>query len=169
MCRSIHRSSLTAHRSRFWRCRIAAPRSLWPSQELIDLSEGFAEASGGKIAITEDVTEAVRGCDVLLTDVWVSMGEPDDVWTERIKLLLPYQVNSRAMALTGNPDVKFMHCLPAFHNSDTQVGKEIKEKYGLDALEVTEDVFESQASLVFDEAENRLHTIKAVMVATLGS
>ncbi len=108
-------------------------------------------------------------CDALLTDVWVSMGEPDEVWKERIELLRPYQVNAEAMALTGNPDVKFMHCLPAFHNTDTEVGREIKEKYGMDALEVTEEVFESQASIVFDEAENRLHTIKAVMVATLGS
>ena len=111
----------------------------------------------------------MSGCDVLLTDVWVSMGEPDEVWAERIELLLPYQVNSKTMALTGNPDVKFMHCLPAFHNTETQVGKEIFEKFGMDALEVTEEVFESPASVVFDEAENRLHTIKAVMVATLGS
>ena len=109
----------------------------------------------------------MRGADVLLTDVWVSMGEPDDVWKERIALLLPYQVNAETMRLSGNPDVKFMHCLPAFHNTDTEVGKEIFDKFGMDALEVTEDVFESPASLVFDEAENRLHTIKAVMVATL--
>jgi ornithine carbamoyltransferase len=111
----------------------------------------------------------VKGADFLLTDVWVSMGEPDDVWKERIGLLLPYQVNTKAMELTGNPDVKFMHCLPAFHNTDTEVGKEIFEKFGLEALEVTEEVFESPASVVFDEAENRLHTIKAVMVATIGS
>ena len=111
----------------------------------------------------------MNGCDFLLTDVWVSMGEPDEVWAERIELLTPYQVNAETMALTGNPDAKFMHCLPAFHNTDTQVGKEIYEKYGLEALEVTDDVFESPASIVFDEAENRLHTIKAVMVATLGS
>jgi ornithine carbamoyltransferase len=109
----------------------------------------------------------VRGADVLLTDVWVSMGEPDEVWRERIALLTPYQVNADTMALSGNPDVKFMHCLPAFHNTDTQVGKEIYEKYGMTALEVTEEVFESPASLVWDEAENRMHTIKAVMVATL--
>ena len=109
-----------------------------------------------------------KGADVLLTDVWVSMGEPDEVWKERIELLTPYQVNAETMALTGNPDVKFMHCLPAFHNTDTEVGKEIYEKFGMEALEVTEEVFESPASLVFDEAENRLHTIKAVMVATLG-
>ena len=106
---------------------------------------------------------------MLLTDVWVSMGEPAEVWGERIELLLPYQVNARAMELTGNPDVKFMHCLPAFHNAETKVGKDLFEKYGLDALEVTEEVFESPASIVFDEAENRMHTIKAVLVATLGS
>jgi len=108
-----------------------------------------------------------NGADVLLTDVWVSMGESDDVWAERIELLTPYQINAAAMAATGNPDVKFMPCLPAFHNTETQVGKEIFEKFGMDSLEVTEEVFESPASLVFDEAENRLHTIKAVMVATL--
>jgi ornithine carbamoyltransferase len=111
----------------------------------------------------------VRGADVLITDVWVSMGEPDDVWVERIALLKPYQINADMMRLTGNPNVKFMHCLPAFHNTDTQVGKELYEQYGLEALEVTEEVFESPASVVFDEAENRMHTIKAVMVATLGS
>ena len=147
--------------------RIAAPKSLWPSQELIDMATGFAQSAGGRITITEDVEEAVRGCDFLLTDVWVSMGEPDEVWTERIKLLMPYQINAQTMAATGNPDVKFMHCLPAFHNADTQVGKEIEEKFGVSALEVTEEVFESPASIVFDEAENRMHTIKAVMVATL--
>src|SRR3954454_237013 len=149
--------------------RIAAPKSLWPSQELIDMATGFAEQAGGHITITEDVGEAVRGCDFLLTDVWVSMGESDDVWAQRIELLKPYQINAEAMAATGNPDVKFMHCLPAFHNTDTQVGKEIFEKFGMSALEVTEEVFESPASIVFDEAENRMHTIKAVMVATLGS
>jgi ornithine carbamoyltransferase len=111
----------------------------------------------------------VRGCDVLLTDVWVSMGEADEVWAERIELLKPYQVNTDVLAATDNPDAKFMHCLPAFHNTETQVGKEIFEKFGMESLEVTEEVFESPASLVFDEAENRLHTIKAVMVATLGS
>jgi ornithine carbamoyltransferase len=149
--------------------RIAAPRSLWPSDELVAEAREIASASGARIAITENVEEAVSGCDVLLTDVWVSMGESDDVWAERIELLMPYQINAQAMALTGNPDVKFMHCLPAFHNTDTEVGKEIFEKFGLSALEVTEEVFESPASLVFDEAENRMHTIKAVMVATLGS
>jgi ornithine carbamoyltransferase len=149
--------------------RIAAPESLWPADEIADRARAIAAETGGKITITADVDEAVRGCDVLLTDVWVSMGEPDEVWTKRIELLTPYQVNSRTMAATGNPDCKFMHCLPAFHNTDTQVGKEIYERFGLSALEVTEDVFESPNSVVFDEAENRLHTIKAVMVATLGS
>jgi ornithine carbamoyltransferase len=148
--------------------RIASPRSLWPSDEIVKSAQGFASESGAKITITDDVAEAVRGCDVLITDVWVSMGEPDEVWKERIELLRPYQVNADAMRLTGNPDVKFMHCLPAFHNTDTEVGKEIQSKYGMDALEVTEEVFESDASIVFDEAENRLHTIKATMVATLG-
>jgi ornithine carbamoyltransferase len=147
--------------------RIASPQSLWPRPEIVDLARAEAQRSGTKVMISADVEEAVKGCDVLLTDVWVSMGEPAEVWKERIDLLLPYQVNARAMELTGNPEVKFMHCLPAFHNPDTSVGEELREKYGLDALEVTEEVFESPASLVFDEAENRMHTIKAVLVATL--
>jgi ornithine carbamoyltransferase len=147
--------------------RIASPKSLWPRDEIVDLAREVAEETGATITLTDDVAEAVKGADVLLTDVWVSMGEPDEVWKERIELLLPYQVNTEKMELTGNPDVKFMHCLPAFHNTDTQVGKEIYDKFGLEALEVTEEVFESPASLVFDEAENRMHTIKAVMVATL--
>ncbi len=149
--------------------RIAAPRSLWPAEDLVASAREFAAASGGQVTLTDDVEEAVRGCDVLLTDVWVSMGESDEVWAERIELLTPYQINAQTMALTGNPDVKFMHCLPAFHNADTEVGKELERKFGLTALEVTEEVFESPASIVFDEAENRMHTIKAVMVATLGS
>ena len=149
--------------------RIAAPQSLWPAEELVASAREIAASSGARAAITEDVEEAVSGCDFLLTDVWVSMGESDDVWAERIELLKPYQINAQTMTLTGNPDVKFMHCLPAFHNTDTQVGKEIHEKFGMPALEVTEEVFESPASIVFDEAENRMHTIKAVMVATLGS
>ena len=149
--------------------RIAAPKSLWPADDLVSGAREFAAASGGRVTITDDVEDAVQGCDVLLTDVWVSMGESDEVWAERIELLTPYQINERTMALTGNPDVKFMHCLPAFHNADTEVGKELERKFGLTALEVTEEVFESPASIVFDEAENRMHTIKAVMVATLGS
>jgi ornithine carbamoyltransferase len=147
--------------------RIASPKSLWPRDEIVDLARGVAEETGAKISITEDIDEAVQGADFLLTDVWVSMGEADEVWAERIELLKPYQVNSDTMAKTGNPDTKFMHCLPAFHNTDTQVGKEIFEKFGMESLEVTEEVFESPASIVFDEAENRMHTIKAVMVATL--
>jgi len=149
--------------------RIASPKSLWPRDEITELARSIAGETGAQITITEDVAEAVQGADFLLTDVWVSMGEADEVWAERIELLKPYQVNAEAMAATGNPDTKFMHCLPAFHNTDTQVGKEIQEKFGMDCLEVTEEVFESPASIVFDEAENRMHTIKAVMVATLGS
>jgi ornithine carbamoyltransferase len=149
--------------------RIAGPKSFWPRDEVLELAQSVADETGAQITITEDVAEAVRNADVLLTDVWVSMGEPGEAWGERIDLLRPYQVNGEMMALTGNPDVKFMHCLPAFHNTETQVGKEIFEKFGIESLEVTEEVFESAASLVFDEAENRLHTIKAVMVATLGS
>ncbi len=149
--------------------RIAAPASLWPADEFQTLARRTAAETGARITITEDVADAVKGCDVLFTDVWVSMGEPAEVWAERIELLEPYQVNAKAMELTGNPDVKFMHCLPAFHNRHTQVGEEIFERYGLESLEVTEEVFESSASLVWDEAENRMHTIKAVMVATLGS
>jgi ornithine carbamoyltransferase len=149
--------------------RICAPKSLWPDDEHRALGNTIAEESGASILVTEDVAEAVKGCDFILTDVWVSMGEPAETWKERIELLTPYQVNSELMALTGNPNCKFMHCLPAFHNTATAVGEELFEKYGLTALEVTDEVFESPASIVFDEAENRLHTIKAVMVATLGS
>jgi ornithine carbamoyltransferase len=147
--------------------RIAAPRSLWPRDEIVGLTRSIASETGARITVTDDVGQAVGGADVLLTDVWVSMGEAADVWAERIALLTPYQVNAETMKLTGNPAVKFMHCLPAFHNADTAVGKQIYEQFGLEALEVTEEVFESPASLVCDESENRLHTIKAVMVATL--
>ena len=147
--------------------RVCSPSSLRPRDEIVDQARAVADETGAKITVSDDVAASVQGCDVLVTDVWVSMGESDDVWAERIKLLTPYQVNAAAMAATGNPDVKFMHCLPAFHNADTQVGREIADKFGLDALEVTEEVFESPASVVFDEAENRLHTIKAVLVATL--
>jgi ornithine carbamoyltransferase len=149
--------------------RVAAPRSLWPDDEVVTLANGFAAETGAKIAITEDVSQAVAGCDVLLTDVWVSMGEAADAWAERIELLKPYQVNAETLALTGNPDVKFMHCLPAFHDRATSVGKDLYERYGLEALEVTDEVFEAPASLVWDEAENRMHTIKAVLVATLAT
>jgi ornithine carbamoyltransferase len=149
--------------------RIGSPKTLWPREEIQELARNTAAETGARITISENVEEAVKDVDFLLTDVWVSMGEPDEVWKERIELLLPYQVNAKTMELTGNPDVKFMHCLPAFHNTDTEVGKEIFDKFGLEALEVTEEVFESPASVVFDEAENRLHTIKAVMVATIGS
>jgi ornithine carbamoyltransferase len=149
--------------------RIASPRAFWPSHDIVDLAHEAAERSDARITITEDLEAAVKGADVLLTDVWVSIGDSIDVWKERIELLLPYQVNTQTMALTGNPNVRFMHCLPAFHNTETSVGKEIYEKYGLDALEVTDEVFESPASVVFDEAENRMHMIKAVLVATLGS
>jgi ornithine carbamoyltransferase len=148
--------------------RAAAPIQCQPTAELQEQCKEIAKKSGAKILITEDLAEAVKDCDFLYTDVWVSMGEPAEVWAERIELLKPYQVNSEAMKLTGNPDVKFLHCLPAFHNHDTKLGEEIYQKFGLDALEVTEEVFESEASVVFDQAENRLHTIKAVMVATLG-
>ncbi len=149
--------------------RIAAPKCNQPKKELIDICMEIAKETGAKITITENVEEAVKDADFLYTDVWVSMGEPDSAWEERIKLMKPYQVNKKVMELTGNPKVKFLHCLPAFHNRETTVGEQIFQKFGLDGLEVTEDVFESEASIVFDEAENRLHTIKAVMVATLGA
>jgi ornithine carbamoyltransferase len=149
--------------------RIAAPAVCQPASELIAKCREIAKATGAKITITENVDEAVKGADFLYTDVWVSMGEPDSVWEERIKLLKPYQINMSVVKKTGNPDVKFLHCLPAFHNRQTKVGEDIFKKFGLDGLEVTEDVFESDHSIVFDEAENRLHTIKAVMVATIGA
>ena len=148
--------------------RVAAPKSLFPADDLVETCRGIAAQTGGRITLSENVEEAVEGCDFLYTDVWVSMGEPENVWEERIKLLKPYQINKKVMELTGNPEVKFMHCLPAFHNRETTLGEQIYQKYGLDGLEVTEEVFESEHSIVFDEAENRLHTIKAVMVATLG-
>ncbi|KAB2870539.1 MAG: ornithine carbamoyltransferase [Bacteroidales bacterium] len=148
--------------------RACAPKACWPQEELVAKCREIAKETGAKITLTEKVEEGVKGCDFLYTDVWVSMGEPDSVWEERIKLLTPYQVNTRAMELTGNPNCKFMHCLPAFHNRKTAVGEEIFMKFGLESMEVTEEVFESPASIVFDEAENRVHTIKAVMVATLG-
>jgi ornithine carbamoyltransferase len=149
--------------------RLCAPRDLWPHDELVETCRGIAEETGARLTLTEDVDEGVSGVDYLYTDVWVSMGEDKSVWKERIKLLTPYQVNKELVARTSNPGVKFMHCLPAFHNRETKVGADIYEQYGMDGLEVTDDVFESEHSIVFDQAENRLHTIKAVMVATLGS
>jgi ornithine carbamoyltransferase len=148
--------------------RAAAPRACQPSEDLVTKCREIGAQTGAKITITENVDDAVKGVDFLYTDVWVSMGEPDSVWEERIHLLKPYQVNMDVVRKTGNPRVKFLHCLPAFHNRDTKVGEEIFKKFGLNGMEVTEDVFESDRSIVFDEAENRLHTIKAVMVATLG-
>jgi len=148
--------------------RIAAPKSYQPDSELVIKCRAIAKETGAKITITENVEEAVKGADFLYTDVWVSMGEPDSVWEERIKFLTPFQINMNVIKKTGNPHVKFLHCLPAFHNRATKVGEDIFRKFGLDGMEVTEDVFESEHSIVFDEAENRLHTIKAVMVATLG-
>lgn len=149
--------------------RAAAPKACQPAGELVTTCRAIAKETGGKITITENVDEAVKGVDFLYTDVWVSMGEPDSLWEERIKLLRPYQVNMAVVKKSGNPKVKFLHCLPAFHNRQTKVGEEIFQKFGLDGMEVTEEVFESDHSIVFDEAENRLHTIKAVMVATLGA
>jgi ornithine carbamoyltransferase len=148
--------------------RIAAPKSLQPEAELVAICEKIAKETGARITITDKVETGVRGCDFLYTDVWVSMGEAASVWKERIELLKPYQINARTMSLTSNPKTKFMHCLPAFHNRETKVGEQIFKEFGLDGMEVTDEVFEGSASIVFDEAENRVHTIKAVMVATLG-
>jgi ornithine carbamoyltransferase len=148
--------------------RLCAPRTLWPDDELVGISREIASATGARLTLTESVDEGVKGVDYLYTDVWVSMGEPKGVWDRRIEQLKPYQVNMDAVRKTGNPTVKFMHCLPAFHNRETRVGEDIYQKSGLDGLEVTEEVFESEHSIVFDQAENRMHTIKAVMVATLG-
>ena len=148
--------------------RIVAPAGLQPDAKLVAACREIAASTGAALTVTESVEEGVKGCDFLYTDVWVSMGEPKEVWAERIRLLSPYQVNGRMMALTGNPRCKFMHCLPAYHNLETGVGREVFEQFGLDGVEVTEEVFESERSIVFDEAENRMHTIKAVMVATLG-
>jgi ornithine carbamoyltransferase len=148
--------------------RSIAPPSVQPDEKLIEVANKIAQNTGAKIDMTDDIKNGVKGCDFLCTDVWVSMGEAESVWKERIELLKPYQVNKDAMEKTGNPHVKFMHCLPAFHNRETTIGEDIYQKFGLESMEVTEDVFESEASIVFDEAENRVHTIKAVMVATLG-
>ena len=148
--------------------RIVAPKSLWPDPELVETCRRIAAETGATLTLTDDVDAGVKGCDFLYTDIWVSMGEPDEVWKERINLLMPYQVNAKMMERTGNPKCKFMHCLPSYHNLETKAGRDVYQKFGLDGIEVTEEVFESENSIVFDEAENRMHTIKAVMVATLG-
>jgi ornithine carbamoyltransferase len=148
--------------------RLCAPKACWPDQSIMDQARKIAEDTGARIQITDDIEDAVRRCDFLYTDVWLSMGEPEEKWAERIALLKPYQVNTNVMEMTGNPKVKFMHCLPAFHNTDTKVGKDIKAKFDIEAMEVSEEVFESPASIVFDQAENRMHTIKAILVATIG-
>ena len=147
--------------------RSVSPDNLQPNQHLVSTALQIAKETGAKITITEDIAAGVKNCDFLCTDVWVSMGEPENVWKERVSTLLPYQVNSGILKMTGNPSVKFLHCLPAFHNRETDIGEQIYQTFGLEAMEVTEDVFESPASVIFDEAENRMHTIKAIMVATL--
>uniref|UniRef100_A0AAU3I6N5 Ornithine carbamoyltransferase n=1 Tax=Streptomyces sp. NBC_01393 TaxID=2903851 RepID=A0AAU3I6N5_9ACTN len=147
--------------------RIVAPRAYWPDDEIVAKARELAAKSGGSVTLTEQVDEGVRGADFVATDVWVSMGEPKEVWAERIGALVPYAVTMDVLRATGNPDVRFLHCLPAFHDLGTRVGRELYEVYGLDSLEVTDEVFESAHSVVFDQAENRLHTIKAIMVATL--
>jgi ornithine carbamoyltransferase len=149
--------------------RAAAPKACQPAEDLVRTCMEIAKSTGACITITDDLPKAVKDADFLYTDVWVSMGEPASVWGERVKLLQPYQVNRRVIELTGNSKVKFLHCLPAFHNRQTKVGEDIFLKFGLESMEVTEEVFESPASIVFDQAENRVHSIKAVMVATLGS
>ena len=148
--------------------RIVAPKEVQPDQKLIDMCNEIAQSTGARITVTDDIDAGVKDSDVIYTDVWVSMGEVSEVWEQRINLLKPYQVNKEMMHKTGKPNTIFMHCLPSFHNTDTKVGKEIFEKFGIPAMEVTDEVFESESSVVFDEAENRMHTIKAVMVATLG-
>ncbi|MEZ8305500.1 ornithine carbamoyltransferase [Vibrio splendidus] len=148
--------------------RLVAPKAFWPEEHLVEECQAIAQSTGAKITLTEDVAEGVEGCDFLYTDVWVSMGEAPEAWDERVAVMTPYQVNMDVIKLTGNPQVKFMHCLPAFHNNETVIGQQVADKYGMNGLEVTDEVFESDYSIVFDEAENRMHTIKAVMVATLG-
>jgi len=148
--------------------RLVAPKDFWPEADLVATCQKIADTTGAKITLTENVQEGVLDCDFLYTDVWVSMGESASAWDDRVKLMTPYQINMDTIKATGNPNVKFMHCLPAFHNDETTIGKEVSEKYGMSGLEATEDVFESDYSIVFDEAENRMHSIKAIMVATLG-
>ncbi len=148
--------------------RLCAPAGLWPAQEVRDEADAVAAETGARLTLTEDAGEGVQGADFVYTDVWLSMGEAKDKWGERIELLGPYRVDADVMARTGNPRAKFMHCLPAFHNAQTDVGADIAARFGIDCMEVTEEVFEGPASIVFDQAENRMHTIKAVLVATLG-
>ena len=148
--------------------RAVAPKAFWPKEELVKTCKKIAKETGAKITLTEDVDKGVKGVDFLYTDVWVSMGEAQEEWAKRINIMLPYQVNMDVVKKTGNPNVKFLHCLPSFHNRETTIGEDIFQKFGVSEMEVTDEVFESPMSLVFDEAENRLHTIKAVMVATLG-
>lgn len=148
--------------------RLVSPRQLWPEQTFIDHVNAEAAKAGGRFELTSDVATGVKGADFIYTDVWLSMGEDESAWSERIKLLAPYRVTEQVMAATGNPYSKFMHCLPAFHDTRTEVGRQIAEKYGIDCMEVTDAVFESEASVVFDQAENRMHSIKALLVATIG-
>jgi ornithine carbamoyltransferase len=147
--------------------RIVAPRAYWPTEDVVTEARKLAETTGATVTLTEDIVQGVSGCDFVVTDVWVSMGEPKEVWAERIAALAPYAVTMDVLRATGKPDVKFLHCLPAFHALGTEVGRVIHDQYGLSELEVTDEVFESVHSVVFDQAENRMHTIKAVMVATL--
>jgi len=149
--------------------RLVAPPSLWPDADLVATCRRIAAATGARLTLTADIAEGVRGVDFIHTDVWLSMGEPPELWDERIRLLKPYQVTMDVLRLSGNPRVRFMHCLPSFHNRETRIGEDIYRRTGLDGLEVTDEVFESEHSIVFDQAENRVHTTKAVMVATLGS
>ena len=148
--------------------RICGPKSLWPEENYRKIANDLRAKYGGKLTVTEDPEAAVSGVDFVHTDVWVSMGEPKEIWADRIRLLKPYQVNMNLMKATANPRVKFMHCLPAFHNLETKVGRDIHEHFGLTEMEVTEEVFESELNIAFEQAENRMHTIKAILVATLG-
>ena len=149
--------------------RLAGPRELWPDPELVERCRGWAAESGASIRLVEDVEEGVKDADFLYTDVWLSMGESEEKWGERIALLRPYQINRQVLQMSGRDDVKLLHCLPAFHNRETAVGEKIYQQYGLDGMEMTEEVFESERSIVFDQAENRVHTIKGIIVATLGA
>jgi ornithine carbamoyltransferase len=148
--------------------RIAAPKERWPDESFVAHLRDIGRATGGRILVTADVAEAVKGTDFVYTDVWLSMGEDESAWKDRIKMLTPYRITRQALAASGNPYVKFMHCLPAFHNKETEVGADIAKRFGIDCMEVTEEVFESDASIVFDQAENRMHSIKAILVATIG-